>query len=102
MNLLNALRPRWILSTGDNALNALETQIIGSSRVFLFGAPYTNGRGVHDIHLNQGDPVGPFRRLDGIWQDGGTIIQRPDGRLVAFLTKFATQSLHTDNNGWPI
>lgn len=102
MNLLSSLRPKWILSTGNNALTALETQISGSSRVFLFGAPYTTGRGVHDIHLNQGDPVGPFRHLDGIWQDGGTIIQRPDGSLVAFLTKFATQSLHTDNNGWPI
>jgi hypothetical protein len=39
IRLLEALRPKWILSTGDNALNELETQLTGSTRVYLFGAP---------------------------------------------------------------
>jgi uncharacterized protein YukJ len=69
--------------------------------VYVFGAPYTNGLGVHDIHMNQGDPPGIHQHDDGIWQDGGTIIEYPDGRLAAFLTKFATQSLTTDDQGLP-
>ena len=38
---LESLRNPWIDSTGDNALNALETQLLGSVRVFVFGAPDT-------------------------------------------------------------
>jgi Uncharacterized conserved protein (DUF2278) len=106
VNAFNALLQRaseqWTESTGDNALNILESLLTVGGRVFVFGAPYTTGRGVHDIHMNQGDPPGQFQHLDGIWQDGGTIIERPSGELVAFLTKFSTQSLKTDNNGLPI
>lgn len=99
---LNALLNAWIDSTGDNALNELEANLIGCTRVFVFGAPYTSGLGVHDVHMNQGDPPGQFQHLDGIWQDGGTIIERPDGEFVAVITKFETQSLNTDDNGLPI
>jgi uncharacterized protein YukJ len=102
IDLYEAFASPWRYSTGENALNVLETQLSGSTRVFVFGAPYGRGLGVHDIHMNQGDPPGPFRHLDGIWQDGGTIIERPDGELVAVLTKFETQSLNTDDNGIPI
>jgi uncharacterized protein YukJ len=100
--ILEALISPWTNSTGDNALDVLEAQLVGSTRVFVFGAPYTTGLGVHDIHMNQGDPPGQFQHLDGIWQDGGTIIERPGGELVAVLTKFETQSLRTDNNGLPL
>jgi hypothetical protein len=99
---LESLRNPWIDSTGDNALNALETQVLGSVRVFVFGAPSPTGLGVHDVHMNQGDPPGPFQYLDGIWQDGGVLIERPSGEIVAFLLKFATQSLHTNSQGLPI
>jgi hypothetical protein len=99
---LEALRNPWIDSSGDNALNALETQLLGSVRVFVFGAPYTTGLGVHDIHMNQGDPPGQFQHLDGIWQDGAVLMERPSGEIVAFLVKFETQSLHTNSLGLPI
>ena len=99
---LESLRTPWIDSTGDNALNALEAQLLGSGRVFVFGAPAPTGLGVHDIHLNQGNPPGPFQPLDGIWQDGGVLLERPSGEIVAFLVKFATQSLHTNSQGLPI
>jgi hypothetical protein len=99
---LESLRNPWIDSAGDNALNTLETQLLGSVRVFVFGAPASNGLSVHDIHLNQGDPLGQFQHLDGIWQDGAVLIERPSGELVAFLTKFQTQSLHTNSQGLPI
>jgi hypothetical protein len=99
---VETLRNPWVDSTGDNALNALETQLLGSVRVFVFGAPSTSGQGVHDVHLNQGDPPGPFQPLDGIWQDGGVLIERPSGEIVAFLVKFQPQSLHTNSLGLPI
>jgi len=92
----------WVESNGDNALNALEVQLNGATKLYVFGAPYNNGLGVHDIHMNQGDPPGRFQALDGIWQDGGVIVERPGGELVAFLVKFKTQSFNTDNNGLPI
>ena len=99
---LESLRSPWIDSTGDNALNALETQLLGSVRVFVFGAPAPTGLGVHNIHLNQGNPPGPFQQLNGIWQDGGVLIERPSGEIVAVLLKFATQSLHTNSQGLAI
>lgn len=92
----------WTNVTGDEAGNALVAMVTGSTRVFAFGAPYTTGLGVHDVHCNQGDPPGPFRQLDGIWQDGCVFAQKTDGSLSAYLGKFSTQSLNTDNNGWPI
>ena len=92
----------WTNVTGDEAGNALVAMVTGSSRVFAFGAPYTEGLGVHDVHCNQGDPPGPFRHLDGIWQDGCVFVLKGDGSLSAYLGKFATQSLKTDNNGIPI
>jgi hypothetical protein len=98
---LESLRNPWIDSAGDNALNALETQLLGSVRVFVFGAPASSGLGVHEIHLNQGNPSGPFQHLNGIWQDGGVLIERPSGEIVAFLVKFAAQSLTTTSLGQP-
>ncbi|MFC6155530.1 DUF2278 family protein [Kribbella jiaozuonensis] len=92
----------WMESTADNALDLLEQLLTYSRRVYVFGAPYDEGLGVHDIHYNQGDPPGEFQHLDGIWQDGGTIIERPDGELVAFLTKFKPQVLLTDDDGLPL
>jgi hypothetical protein len=95
--------PGWIDSTGDNALNVLEAQVVGSTHIFIFGEPYMGGDrlGMHNIHYNQGDPPGIHQHDDGIWQDGCTIVQRPDGSLVAVLTKFSTQTLNTDNQGLP-
>ena len=92
----------WILSTGANALDAMETLFSDVTRIYVFGAPFTTGLGVHDIHMNQGDPPGPFQHLDAIWQDGAVIVEHSNGQLDCFLTKFQTQSLNTDNNGLPI
>ncbi len=72
------------------------------SRVYLFGEPYTTGLGLHNIHQNQGDPVGsPFAAENAIWQDGGVLLEytAPQPRLSVMLTKFETQSHTTDNSG---
>ena len=94
-------RQVWTNVTGNEAGNALIAMVTGSQRVFAFGAPYTSGYGVHDVHCNQGDPPGQFRPLDGIWQDGCVFALKADGTLSAYLGKFSTQSLNTDDNGIP-
>jgi len=52
--------------TGNEAGEALVAMVMGSTKVYAFGAPYTTGNGVHDVHCNQGDPPGQFQHLDGI------------------------------------
>lgn len=95
-------RRGWISSTGDNALSTLEQLLPNCKRVFIFGEHYTNGLGVHDVHMNQGDPSGSaWYASNGIWQDGGVVIQRPDDSFVAWLVRFNSQSLDTDDNGHP-
>ena len=99
--LTKALKPTWINVTGNEAGEALIATLKSSTKVYVFGAPYTTGKGVHDVHCNQGDPPGQFRALDGIWQDGCVFILRGDGTLSAYLGKFSTQTLNTDGNGLP-
>jgi hypothetical protein len=94
------LRP-WTNVTGDEAKNALITMITSSTRLYAFGAPYTGGNGVHDVHCNQGDPPGSFQVHDGIWQDGCVFATMKDGSLSAYLGKFSTQTLNTNSQGLP-
>jgi len=63
--------PRW-----DNLFAS------GVKRVFIFGEAYSPGYGVHNVHQNQGDPVGPHSDSNGIWQDGAMIIEFNSMRLV--------------------
>jgi Uncharacterized conserved protein (DUF2278) len=99
-----AASPGWNNVTGDEAGNALVGLLEASTKMFAFGAPYATGLGVHDVHCNQGDPPTPaeFRALDGIWQDGCVFVIKADGTLSAYLGKFSTQTLDTNNQGIPI
>jgi len=95
------IRP-WVRSTGDNALSALESQLPGCTRVFIFGAPFTTGLGVHDVHMNQGDPVGSqWYASDGIWQDGCVLVEQAGQTLFAWQVRFNSQSMMTDGAGHP-
>lgn len=91
----------WVSSDGDNALDVLEALFPTATRIYVLGEPYTTGLGVHNVHLNQGDPPGSHQAEDGIWQDGAVLVQRADGSVTAWQVKFNTQSLHTDDNGLP-
>ncbi len=95
--------PPWNSGTGIQALTALEGVLANAQRCYVFGEPFTTGLGVHNIHQNQGDPIGtPWAAENGIWQDGATIIEKTDGTLWAFLNKFKTQSFKTDALGRPV
>ena len=51
------------------------------------------GLGIHDIHMNQGN-VPPFLGDDGVWQDGGLVLQFPSTQQwVAALPRVSVASL---------
>lgn len=65
--------------------------------IYAFGSYFadTSGQeGVHDIHMNQGNPRGPFAKDNGSWQDGGIFIELPgqDARWTALFIAFQTQT----------
>lgn len=98
------VNPPWSSGNSIAALNVLEPLLDQAQRLFIFGEPFHfGGLGVHNIHQNQGDPLASrWAAENGIWQDGGTIIQKNDGSYVAFLNKFTPQSYNTDNDGHPV
>lgn len=92
----------WVSSDGDNALDVIEPILRASQRVYVFGQRFTTGLGVHDVHLNQGDPPGSqWYDTDGVWQDGAVMSEQPDGRVVVWQIRFNTQTLRTDDAGHP-
>jgi uncharacterized protein YukJ len=54
-------------------------------------------RGVHDIHMNQGNS-GRFTTDNGVWQDGGLIVSFPhQAQWMAIFLAFQSQAWHTDD-----
>lgn len=95
--------PPWNKGTGIQALTDLESIIAQGIRFYIFGEPFTTGLGIHNIHQNQGDPIGGGHDAENaIWQDGGTIVETGQGQYIGFLNKFKTQSFKTDSLGRPI
>ena len=61
--------------------------------VIAFGRLYANGKGLHDIHMNQGS-VNKFRKNDASYSDGGLFFRnRRDNKITAVFIAFITQSL---------
>jgi uncharacterized protein YukJ len=55
------------------------------------------GLGIHDIHMNQGNVL-PFLGDDGVWQDGGLLLQfSSTHQWVAIFLAFQSQAWHTDD-----
>ncbi len=55
--------------------------------------------GMHNVHMNQGN-YGRFEKDNGIWQDGGILIEEK-GKWTAVFLAFLTQSWCTDDKGNP-
>jgi hypothetical protein len=82
----------WKYGTGRHAFRDLEALLKQTRRIFVFGEPFRNGKGVHNIHQNQGDPPeSRWAAENGPWQDGAVMVERRDGSVAAFLCKFSTQ-----------
>jgi uncharacterized protein YukJ len=68
--------------------------------IYAFGEPFTQGLGIHNIHMNQGDTTGKFDHEDGVFQDGALLIHFPNpmgDEWFAFFSAFQSQSFHTDD-----
>lgn len=72
--------------------------------IYAFGQTYSDqGGGVHDIHMNQGNPAGDHSGDNGVWQDGALFIHLPAGdRWMALFIAFQTESWQTDDAGDPL
>ena len=56
------------------------------------------GRGIHDIHMNQGNPPHDHDGDNGVWQDGALVFHFPgDSQWVGVFLKFRTQAWHSDD-----
>lgn len=56
------------------------------------------GNGIHDIHMNQGNPPGPYAKDNGTYQDGALAFHYARENLwVAIFLKFQTQAWHSDD-----
>ncbi|MFZ6653858.1 DUF2278 family protein [Undibacterium sp. TJN19] len=91
------------------AYDALFAQ--GVKRVYVFGEPYTNGLGVHQVHQNQGDTSANFAGQNGIWQDGAVILemnsQTCSGNVckpncILLMARFADQLDYTQDYTWNV
>jgi uncharacterized protein YukJ len=74
--------------------------------IYAFGSAYADkGKvdGIHDIHMNQGNPVDNHGGDNGVWQDGALLIHLPSkGTWTAVFIAFQTESWTTDSSGNPI
>ena len=73
--------------------------------LYAFGSSYQDpGQpgGIHDIHMNQGNPAGNHGDDNGIWQDGALFINLPSkNQWIALFIAFQTESWQTDSSGNP-
>ncbi len=80
----------------DYVMPELQAAINREATVYLFGEPYSDRQGIHDVHMNQGSQ-GKFKKYDGVYQDGGIILRFPgEDRYAAIFLAFASQAVHTD------
>ncbi len=73
------------------------------AKVYVFGKPYAQGRGIHNVHMNQGSTLANHQRHNGVWQDGGVLVHFAHAkRWVAIFMAFQSQCWHTnDHTGQP-
>jgi hypothetical protein len=88
-------------------LRLLRKAQANNSDVYVFGRKYTDGLGIHDVHMNQGSQA-PFLNSgddhndhNDVWQDGAVIVDLGDPQLAAYFTAFTQQLVPTDNLGNP-
>ena len=61
--------------------------------VFAFGRLYANGKGLHDIHMNQGS-TGNFKKHDAPYSDGGLFFRnKQNNKISVIFIAFISQSL---------
>jgi uncharacterized protein YukJ len=74
--------------------------------IYAFGSAFTDhGKvdGIHDIHMNQGNPKNNHGGDNGVWQDGALFIHLQAKKTwTAVFIAFQTESWSTDSAGSPV
>ena len=92
----------------QNAVIQLLNQAVADpgSVIYAFGSAYADGGvvdGIHDIHMNQGNPVNNHGNENGVWQDGALFVSLPaQASWTALFIAFQTESWTTDAAGNPV
>jgi uncharacterized protein YukJ len=92
----------------ENAVVTLLNMTIADKdgTIYAFGSAFADSGkvdGIHDIHMNQGNPVKNHGGDNGIWQDGALLIHLPSkGTWTAVFIAFQTESWSTDGAGNPV
>jgi hypothetical protein len=76
--------------------------------VYVFGRFYSEGDGIHDVHMNQGSKGG-FIHVAGndhndhndIWQDGALLVDLDQPEWALYVAAFDQQYVPTDDLGNP-
>jgi uncharacterized protein YukJ len=75
--------------------------------VYVLGRRYTDGLGIHDVHMNQGSDA-PFLNNgtdqndhNDIWQDGAVLVDVGEPEWAGYFTNFTQQLVPTDERGNP-
>ncbi len=92
-----------------NAVVGLLNMAIADSNgtLYAFGSSYADSGqvdGIHDIHMNQGNPSpDTYSRDNGIWQDGAVFVNLPATKTwTALFIAFQTESWNTNDLGDPV
>jgi uncharacterized protein YukJ len=71
--------------------------------IYAFGGQYTDGTGIHETHMNQGNPGNSHSDENGIWTDGAVLFYLPaSSQWTAIFISFQGQSWNTDDHGDPL
>jgi Uncharacterized conserved protein (DUF2278) len=96
--------PDYSVLAGHPFAGAIETLTAAAhedpdAMLYAFGSAFLDG--IHDIHMNQGNPP-PHEEDNGIWQDGAVFIFLPASqRWIGVFLAFQTQVWTTDARGNP-
>lgn len=101
--MMNRARARALQNAVVTLLNMTIADKDGT--IYAFGSAYSDkGRvdGIHDIHMNQGNPMKNHGGDNGVWQDGALLIHLPSQKTwTAVFIAFQTESWNTDAKGNP-
>ncbi len=92
----------------ENAVAALLNQAVAdpNSVLYAFGSAFADAGvvdGIHDIHMNQGNPLNNHADENGIWQDGAVFLNMPgQSSWTALFIAFQSESWTTDDSGNPL
>ncbi|KAL5335513.1 hypothetical protein BJX70DRAFT_410400 [Aspergillus crustosus] len=88
-DIIDVLKPIFQRATDGNE----------KATVYIFGERYGDKKGIHNVHMNQGN-IARFARGNGVFQDGGLVFHfpaAPRNHWIGVFLAFASQTIHTSN-----